>query len=1191
MHRISSLAVASLALALVASPTPAHAQPVEAGVNAVPTTMVLLDTSGSMEWRDDGLDNSYPACVEGAPGDGISRLHAAIEVLTGTVPDRYCQVDLRNQDPNRIDQVDPTRPQGIRHSRLCSPQGPLTNPAVDCTPVTAAGVMPNLNQRDDGLIDAFGDFIHFGLMSFDSFEEESECADGMFSYGRDRSMRSSTPDNLSPVWSLPGSVSSCAANPTGRCWNLGARRPYDPAAAADGCGGDVYQGMTVAPLDPTGATSRQAINSTVQNEIVRTLPYWSTPLGAMLEDAYTFYFAADERRYFDFRDADGRDYSMGYEDPYLECRRRYVLLITDGIESFEACERAGDTPNSTGWLPGCENYPYASAEYYAAELSAAGVPVYVVGFNIPDSDARAKLDGIAAAGGTDEARFADSGLSLIFELGDIFSQISQGTPSRTPPATTSRLSAGGRGQYQFRSNFEIHEGSPYWTGEVTKLTQECVSGDLGEVQTYRLTDTYDALSLSDLEKAEYFTSSPATHSCQLSLAGAQSESLFDREFGGLDRLTDAEIAAACQVGDVPGGSTSVLDPCKALTNGGVGLGIDLPVENDTNCLVELEIAQSANLMSVLGAQTPDQAAMFNRWLRGFRLSELRGQHPSALADLLPTAEFRYDDASGTYSNDRRHRVGAVYHSAPIVVSVPDPSLQISPGYEQYAEDVSGRDTFVYVVTTDGVLRAVNAKTMEQAWAFLPSSVAYRVGDTLQSQVTLTDGTPVASDLRVMRTAAGGDVWRTVLLFGMRGGGRGYVALDVTDPYEPRFLWELDGELDPMLGNTFSVPAMGTVFLGDGECPQGGAACERGIAVLAGGVSPDGFGTNSNIGKVVYVVDVLTGRVLRRFTQYRDESGVPADIPDPVVGDVALFDNFGGALVTRAFMGDSAGRIFRLDLSGATPESWSLDLFFDGQRMLQDESIAAPSGAVLTRPTIALRRPDNRAVVLFGTGDLDDLDSVTAEQNFVASVTEQPLFADGVFVRMSSELNWALLLEDNERLTARPRVFNRRATFATFVPDENLCEIGGARLYQFDYLGAPPGAGLVSSLSTGSFPSYLRQDATGPDLDDDNPYVSYWDATTTNSPVPPKSIIYSLEFVEKLSCFNVASPPGTGSPGSAPQDVLQSQAGGETVLQLGISTYVEDADSGATGAVSDVAEIPLGRVPSYVFPTSWSVILD
>lgn len=1186
-----SLFVAGALVAAVSvSPSGADAQPVEAGVNAVPTTLILFDSSGSMEWRDDGLDNTYPVCTPGGAGDGISRMHSAIQVLTGSVPDRYCEVELRDQDPDRVDQVDPTRPQGIRHSRLCSLQGGAANPNTDCTPTSASGALPNLNQRDDGLIDAFGDLIHFGYMSFDSFEEESDCVDGMFSYGPERSMTSTTPDNLSPLWSPPDSVTSCAANPTGNCWNLGARRPYDAAAPPDGCGGDVYQGMSIPPIDPTGTTTRQAINSAVQNEIIRTLPYWSTPLGAMLEDAYTFYFELGSDRYFDFRDAEGRDYSMGYEDPYFECRRRYVLLITDGIESFEACERAGTTPDSTAWLPGCENYPYASAEYYADELSDAGIPVYVVGFNIPDTDARTKLDAIASAGGTTEARFANSGLSLIYELGDIFSQIAQGTPSRTPPATTSRLAAGGRGQYQFQSNLEIHEGSPYWTGEVTRYTQECDDGALGPVETTTLTESYDDLTTTELEQEDFFTSSPTTHSCALGSVGGVGRSLFESNFGGLTRITDAEVAAACQLAAVPGATTVVEAACRDLTDGGVGLDLTFASEDTTTCMVPFSVSDAGNFVDFVGANSVEQSVMFNRWLRGFRLSELRAIDQTTLDDLLPTAEFRYDSASGTYSNDRQHRVGAVYHSAPLVVSVPDPALQISDGYDQFVTDVEGRDTFLYVVTTDGVLRAVNAESMEQEWAFLPASVAYRIGETMRSQTTLTDGTPIAADVRVQRTAGGTDTWKTVLLFGMRGGGRGYVALDVTDPEDPRFLWELDAELDPMLGNTLSVPAMGTVLLKAGECPDSTQACERGVAVLAGGVSPDGFGTGSNVGKVVYVVDILTGTVLRRFTQMRDETGTDIDILDPVVGDVAVFDSFGGSLITRAFMGDSAGRILRLDLGADDPDDWELDLFFDGAQMLADNSITEAPGAVLTKPTIALRRPDNRAVVLFGTGDIDDLDSITAEQNFVASIVEEPIFQNDVFIRMSSELNWALLLDSNERLTARPRVFNRRASFATFVPESNLCEIGGARLYQFDYIRAQT-QGLVTDIATGGFVSYLRQDATGVQDDTTNPFVKFWDADTTNSPIPEKSIIFSLDFVQRLTCFTEESLPG-GSPRTGGQTQrLQEAQGGETLLQLGVSTYVEDSTTGVGSAQSSVAELSLGFVPATVFPTSWSVVLE
>ena len=51
-------------------------------------------------------------------------------------------------------------------------------------------------------------------------------------------------------------------------------------------------------------------------------------------------------------------------------------------------------------------------------------------------------------------------------------------------------------------------------------------------------------------------------------------------------------------------------------------------------------------------------------------------------------------------------------------------------------------------------------------------------------------------------------WRTVLIGGLRKGGNGYFALDVTNPDAPQVLWEYTNPTD--VGETWSEPFIGKV---------------------------------------------------------------------------------------------------------------------------------------------------------------------------------------------------------------------------------------------------------------------------------------------------------------------------------------------------------------------------------------------
>ncbi len=1208
MRNVKQLLATGFGLVLAGGlSTSASAQPVEAGVNAPPSTLVLFDSSGSMEWSDNGPDHTYPTCYTGASGGSVpgddgtrSRMHAALEVLTGEVSDRYCVLDARDSNSNRIDQVDPSRPQGLRHSRICADDGNgVVNIASECVPADPDDAFTGLRQTENGLIDQFGERIAFGFMAFDSFPEASPGDDGMFSYGRSRRMSGDLTSASPPA--TPESVPSCAPGATG-CWNLGGRLPCDPSAPSNGNDCSSANSYTIAPLDPTNSRTQDEINSDVQEQLLRVTPYWSTPLGAMLEDAYTF-FVEPAAYYTNGASGTAPDATRGEDDPYGECRQRYVLLITDGIPSFDVCVRTGtDGPDTTGWDVGCENYPYADAAYYAEKLLDEGIPVYVVGFNIPD-DSASVLDEIAVAGGTDQARRANSGIALVFELGDIFSQIAKGTPSRTAPANTTRISptASGRGQFTFEANFEIHEGSPYWTGDIASTSRTCSGGTLGSPQEESVADWLDNQTVGDLAGHSILTTSPGIHSCAFATAGSPRESLFSAAFGadplrapyGVD---ETEIADACQVGDRPGTSGEASDACWDLTDGDIGVNQFLPEDRIGSCMSSMNIVTFASSHhELLGAESARQGEMFHRWLRGWTLTELRqiGGYQAEVDEYLPTAEFRWDDTTNSYTNDRVSRFPAIVHSSPAISTVPDSRLEISEGYEAFVEASENRPSVLYTATADGLLRAIDADTHEEIFTFLPSSISHRVGETMRSHRETIDGAPVVSDVRLYRDAEGVERWGTVLILPFRGAARGVVALDVTDPTEPKFLWELDSELDPQLGLTYGAPAVGSVFLA--QCPgDPTTACERAVAVFGGGAPPSGLTgwTNSNIGRTIYVVDIETGRVLRRFTHTNDESGASVPIPGPVVGDASLFDTFLGSLATRAFIGTINGYVLRVDMSATNPFLWSVDTFFDPEVELGRADV----GGVFFRPTIALEAATGRAAVVFGTGNLDDLDRVVGERNYVVSVSEQPVFdGSGALERIRGEVNWALQLEPNERMTARARVFDRRAYFATFKAAANLCDIGGARLYALDYIGREEDRGNASGLmDLDDFFSYLHQDPAGDTEDPGNPPVAYWDASTfasnSNPTIPQKAIIYAVEITERISCFlDETFGDDAGGDGVTSRTVSDQ---GEFVLQLGVSHFAESSTVGDTpSAVSSLAEIELEQPNARVIPTSWSVIFE
>ena len=123
--------------------------------------------------------------------------------------------------------------------------------------------------------------------------------------------------------------------------------------------------------------------------------------------------------------------------------------------------------------------------------------------------------------------------------------------------------------------------------------------------------------------------------------------------------------------------------------------------------------------------------------------------------------------------------------------VKQPQLHLTDaGYADFSasEAISTRKGMVYVGANDGMLHAFFGETGEEAWAYVPTHVLpklYKLADKgyANDHEYFVDGSPVIEDVYI------GGQWRTLLVAGLGAGGRAYYAIDVTDPGNPKPLWE------------------------------------------------------------------------------------------------------------------------------------------------------------------------------------------------------------------------------------------------------------------------------------------------------------------------------------------------------------------------------------------------------------------
>jgi hypothetical protein len=217
------------------------------------------------------------------------------------------------------------------------------------------------------------------------------------------------------------------------------------------------------------------------------------------------------------------------------------------------------------------------------------------------------------------------------------------------------------------------------------------------------------------------------------------------------------------------------------------------------------------------------------------------------------------------------RMGDIFHSNPIVVGSPNAfysdagfstALCSSGTCNSFIKEHQHRQRVIYAGGNDGMLHAYDAGvwqtstnsynngTGEELFAYVPNVL---LDDLNKMKVTSTsshpyfvDGSPTVADVWVDENddnAVLSSEWKTVLISGLRKGGRGLFALDVTTPPNKsnpnsseiiandytKPLWEITDADIPALGYTWSKPVVGKVLLDDT-----GVDKPRWVAFVGGG---------------------------------------------------------------------------------------------------------------------------------------------------------------------------------------------------------------------------------------------------------------------------------------------------------------------------------------------------------------------
>ncbi|WP_291991963.1 PilC/PilY family type IV pilus protein [Candidatus Accumulibacter sp. ACC003] len=351
----------------------------------------------------------------------------------------------------------------------------------------------------------------------------------------------------------------------------------------------------------------------------------------------------------------------------------------------------------------------------------------------------------------------------------------------------------------------------------------------------------------------------------------------------------------------------------------------------------------------------------------------------ANADEEPLLDFVRGDKTnegplvnlGSYYRQRAHLLGDIAGSEAVYVRG-SPWNYADLQYGAFKTANNSRAARVYVAANDGMLHALDAATGEEAWAYVPRIVMpslYKLADKNYAAPTrhqfLVDGTPVAGDICVSDCASSSAVWKTILVGGLNHGGRGYYALDVTDPAAPKGLWEFT---DDNLGYTYGNPVI--TKLKDGTW----------VVIVTSGynnITPgDGEGR-------LFILNAASGAVIRTISTGVGDTTTPSGLAR-IAGWANFPDN--NNTTQRVYGGDQLGNLWRFDINGDVPVTVDPPVY-DAQRLAHLVDASGVAQPITSKPELG--KVGSHSVVFIGTGQLlgsDDL--VTAQQQSLYAIKDR-----------------------------------------------------------------------------------------------------------------------------------------------------------------------------------------------------------
>jgi len=545
-----------------------------------------------------------------------------------------------------------------------------------------------------------------------------------------------------------------------------------------------------------------------------------------------------------------------------------------------------------------------------------------------------------------------------------------------------------------------------------------------------------------------------------------------------------------------------------LATGGVTFNLDWDAQIKLDALVAGSGWQSGNARKVVFGKWVSTTFSAAPFITG---NLTAGQTTSLTATGQPIADIvnylrgdKSKEVTAGTLRKRNHILGDVVSAEAVYVGVPQFLYgdSYNPGYSAFKTSVNSRTPMVYIGANDGMLHAFEGSDSPvtggvEKWAYIPSFVIDGPNGTPATDglVALTNPS-FSHHYYVNATPETGDVyfsgagsWRTILVGGLGKGGKGYYAIDVTNPtamnsetaVAGKVLWEFK---DADMGYSFGKPLIVKTK-------------KWGWVVLLTSGYNNTTGTNPGIG-FLYVVKAETGALLQKIS-----TGVGSAVtPSGLVHIAGMFPNLLDGNVSEVYGADLLGNLWRFDFTSASASVPTPKNIFTAM-------VAGVPQAITSPPVVAIDPTTLARYVAFGTGRfLNGSDTFLNQQQTMYVVRDGSLYApyatppnaltfptgrsnmsavtnltSGFSFNTSLPMGWYYDLTDvagtspnisTERIIIEPAYFEGRLAWASVTPADDICSPNGtSRLYEVNIVN-----GQTTLLDTSGnkiqFASYMQQ---------------------------------------------------------------------------------------------------------------------